>query len=288
MRKKLLITAIVSLFLLSFTNDKPAYTLFTDNGKDVKFSEMITDLATADFVFIGELHNNPISHWLELEITKEIYKIKKQNTILGAEMFETDDQLIIDEYLTNVYPENKFEPELKLWPNYKTDYKPLLNFAKDSSLSFIATNIPRRYASVVFKSGFEGLENLTGEAKKYIAPLPIKYDKDLDCYKDMMNMGGMPAHANENLPKSQAIKDATMANFINLNWKDGKTFIHYNGSYHSDKYQGIVWYLKKYNKKAKIKTITTVLQSDLSKLNDEYKKQADYIIVVDENMTGTY
>ncbi len=288
MRKKLLITAIVSLFLLSFTNDKPAYTLFTDNGKDVKFSEMITDLATADFVFIGELHNNPISHWLELEITKEIYKIKKQNTILGAEMFETDDQLVIDEYLTNVYPENKFEPELKLWPNYNTDYKPLLNFAKDSSLSFIATNIPRRYASVVFKSGFEGLENLTGEAKKYIAPLPIKYDKDLDCYKDMMNMGGMPALANENLPKSQAIKDATMANFINLNWKDGKTFIHYNGSYHSDKYQGIVWYLKKYNKKAKIKTITTVLQSDLSKLNDEYKKQADYIIVVDENMTGTY
>jgi len=286
--KKRLLFFIIMAVLMSFTYDKPAYKLYTGKGKKIKYSEMITNLAKADFVFIGELHNNPIAHWMELEITKDIYAIKKENTILGAEMFEADNQLIIDEYLTSVYSSKKFEPEMKLWPNYSTDYKPLLNFAKDSNISFIATNIPRRYASLTYKEGFEGLEKLTGEAKKYIAPLPIKYDKNLDCYKSMMQMDGMGAHVNKNLPKSQAIKDATMAYFTNKNWKKGQTFIHYNGSYHSDNHQGIVWYLKKYNKKAKIKTVTTVSQKDLSILDNKYKKQADYIIVVDENMTTTY
>ena len=273
---------------MSFTYDKPAYKLYTGKGKEIKYSEMIIDLAQTEFIFIGEIHNNPISHWLELEITKNIYSIKKQNTILGAEMFETDNQLIIDEYLTNVYSEKKFEKEIKLWQNYYTDYKPLLNFAKDSNINFIATNIPRRYASVVYNDGFKGLKKLTGKAQEYIAPLPIKFDKKLECYKNMLNMGGLSAHSKKYLAQSQAIKDATMAYFINKNREKGTVFIHYNGSYHSDNYQGIVWYLKKYNKKAKIKTITTVIQSDLSKLKKEYEKIADYIIVVDENMTTTY
>ena len=288
MKKKLFFTIIIAAVLMSFTYDKPAYKLYNSKGDEVKYADMIEDLSDADFVFIGELHNNPIAHWMEFEITRGIYSLKKEKTILGAEMFEADDQLIINEYLNNDYPAKKFEPEMKLWPNYSTDYKPLLDFAKDNKIEFIATNIPRRYASVTYKNGFEGLDKLSDEAKKYMAPLPIEYDKDLDCYKSMMQMGGMGAHVNENLPKSQAMKDATMAYFTNKNWEKGQTFIHYNGSYHSDNYQGIVWYLKKYNKKAKIKTVTTVSQKDLSKLDDDYKKQADYIIVVDENMTTTY
>ena len=69
-----------------------------------------------------------------------------------------------------------FEKESKIWDNYKTDYSPLVEFAKDSSLMFVATNIPRRYASIVYGKGFEGLENLEPEAKGYIAPLPVEYD----------------------------------------------------------------------------------------------------------------
>ncbi len=286
--KKIILVLTVFLSITMYSQNKPAYKLFDKNGKEVSYDKMIKDLSKANFVFIGELHNNPISHWMELEITKSISKAKDGNIIQGAEMFEADDQLIINEYLEGLYPHKKFEPEMKLWPNYKTDYKPLLDFAKANKNKFIATNIPRRYASVVYKLGFEGLDKLTKEAKNYIAPLPIKYDKNLDCYKAMMNMGGMPAHANENLPKSQAAKDATMAYFINKNYEKGKTFIHYEGSYHSDNYQGIVWYLKNVYNRKNIKTVSTVTQSDLSKLNDDSKNIADYIIVVQEDMTTTY
>ncbi|MEA1886224.1 MAG: ChaN family lipoprotein [Bacteroidota bacterium] len=285
-----LLFIFVTLLISGFKSDKPAYRLYDSEGNNTTYDELIKEATEADIVFYGELHNDPVSHWLELELTRDIYEYKGDSLILGAEMFERDDQLIINEYLDKLYEANKFEPEAKLWKNYKTDYKPLLDFARQKNLRFIATNIPRRYASMVSRSGFEILDSLSKEAKKYIAPLPIKYDPDLKCYKDMINMGGKQAmpHASENLPKAQAIKDATMAYSILQNWEKGKTFIHYNGSYHSSNFQGIVWYLLQSKPDLKIVTIETVLQEDISKLEEEYLGIASYIVCVPESMTKTY
>jgi len=154
---------------------------------------------------------------------------------------------------------------------------------------FVASNIPRRYASVVASGGFEGLQKLSPEALKYIAPLPVKYDPELPCYKDMLSMEGGPmGHSNENLPKAQAIKDATMAISIVNCRKKGQSVIHYNGSYHSDRHMGIIWYLNKYDPSIKVATITTVLQDDIDKMDEESNGMADFVIVVPSSMTRTY
>jgi uncharacterized iron-regulated protein len=273
---------------MSFTGDKAAYKLFNKKGEQTSYEMLIKKIKDADIVFFGESHNNPISHWLELEVTKDFYKLKNGKLVLGAEMFESDNQLIIDEYLAKKYAAKKFEAECRLWPNYSTDYKPLINFALNNNIPFIATNIPRRYASIVYKKGFEGLDDLSTEAKEYIAPLPIFYDAEQDAYKSMREMSGMPAHMTVNLPKAQAIKDATMAYFIHKNLKKGNAFLHYNGSYHSDKFQGIIYYLRRLNPNLKIVTITSVSQEDIEVLSDENKKLADFIIAIDEDMTTTY
>ena len=279
----------LAITMLSFKADKPAYELFNGNGKKVEYSRLIKDALEADVIFYGELHNDPISHWLELEITRDLYKIKGKKLVLGAEMFERDDQLIINEYLDSLYESSKFEPEVKLWKNYKTDYKPLLEFARENQLKFIATNIPRRYASMVSRSGFEVLDSLADDAKKFIAPLPVQYDPELKGYKDMLNMGGgNMEHANTNLPKAQAIKDATMAFSILENLKEGDLFVHYNGSYHSSNFEGIIWYLQQANPDLKIITVETVLQEDISELEEENKGIASFIVCVPETMTKTY
>jgi len=286
MKTKILI--ILTAILMSFTTDKPAYKLFNKDAKSVKYSKMLKALSKADIVFFGELHNNPISHWMELEVTKDLAKLNSNGLTLGAEMFEADNQLIINEYLQGIIAKKKFEAEVRKWPNYDTDYKPLMTFAKENNYKFIATNIPRRYASVVFSKGFKGLEKLSKEAKSYIAPLPIAYDENVKCYADMIEMGKKMGHGTPQFPQSQAIKDATMAYFILKNIEDGKIFIHYNGSYHSDNHEGIVWHLKKANPNLKIVTITTVEQKDIDKLSGENKNLANYIFVVSESMTKTY
>ena len=279
---------ILLAVVFGFTADKPAYLLYAKDGKQVEYQKMIEAVSSADIVFFGELHNNPISHWLQFELSKDVISAKEGKVTLGAEMFESDNQIIIDEFLSGMIQEKKFEAECRLWPNYQTDYKPLLKLAEEHKIPFIATNIPRRYASVVYKKGFEGLENLSAEAKKYIAPLPMQYNPEQDAYKTMAQMEGMPAHMTVNLPKAQAAKDATMAHFINKNLKKDNTFIHYEGAYHSDKYQGIIYYLNQYHPGLKIVTITTVSSSDVFKISDEEKALADFIIVVDENMTSTH
>ena len=233
----------------------------------------------------GELHNNPIAHWLQLETTRELGK--KKELILGAEMIEADNQNELDLYLSDSINAHEFDSLARLWPNFKTDYKPLVDYAKEKDLPFIATNIPRRYAVKVHKEGgFKALNNLSVKEKSWIAPLPIDFDPEVPSYKAMAQM--MTSHGTPNLLRAQAIKDATMAHFILKNHKPGKTFMHYNGAYHSNDYEGILWYVKKQKPSLTIGTITTVSQEDVHKLKKENKGKADYIIVVDEDMTTTY
>lgn len=284
----IILLAIISLNLSS--QDMPVYQIFDKDGEQVSYQSMIKSLEMADITLFGELHNNPVSHWMEYEVTASLYKRHAGALILGAEMFEADQQMLLDEYLSGLVPERKFEADARLWSNYATDYKPLLNFAKDNELEFVATNIPRRYASIVFKGGFEALHALSDFAKSTIAPLPVKYDPELPGYKAMLNMGGrgMPAQANQNLPKAQAIKDATMAHFIDQFMRAESKFIHYHGAYHSDNFEGIMWYLQALNPNYNIKTISTVIQSDVSILEEANQGIADYVIVVDEHLTNSY
>ncbi len=286
--KKIFLLSIAIITLLSMKNDKPAYRLFDQNGKNTSYKDLLKEASQADIVFFGELHNNPICHWLEYELTADLYSIRGKNLILGAEMFESDNQLIVNEYLAGLIKEKNFEAEARLWPNYKTDYKPLLNFARDSSIAFIATNIPRRYAAMINKSGFEALNTLDKNAYPFIAPLPLKYDSTLSCYADMYKMmGDSPSHATRNIACAQDSKDATMAYFILKNFTKGKTFLHFNGSYHSDRFQSIIWHLKQADPTLKIVTISSVEQKDMDDLKKESEGLANFIIVVSESMTKT-
>ena len=286
----------ILLFLLLFaagnyvTAAKPAYRIFDAAGDSVSYQQMLDQLLTEDIVFFGELHNNPIAHWLQLELTRDMHSASRRTLVLGAEMFEADDQLIVDEYLKGYYKESNFKEEVKLWDNYKTDYRPLLEFAREKELGFVATNVPRRYASMVSRGGFEALEKLSDQAKGYIAPLPVPYDPDLPGYQKMLRMAHMPGgKANkENLPRAQAVKDATMAHFILKNWDEEVLFLHYNGTYHSNNHEGIVWYIEQYAPGTDVGTIATVQQSQLEQLSEDHQDLADFILVVDEDMTTTY
>jgi uncharacterized iron-regulated protein len=284
MKRLIFVIFFLLTFIIGFSQEKKAYQLFNKKGKKVDYSKLLKAAEKAQVVLFGEYHNNAISHWLELELTKDL--AAKKSVILGAEMLEADNQKQLNQYLREEINQKQLDSTARLWPNYKTDYKPLVDFAKDNKLSFIATNIPRRFASIVSKKGFEGLETLTPEEKLWIAPLPIAFDSNLPGYVNMMKMMG--DHASPNMPKAQAIKDATMAYFIQKNLKTDTVFIHYNGTYHSDNFEGIGWYLKKYVSDIEIITIGTIEQNDLEKIMAEEYNKADYILVIDEDVTKTH
>lgn len=277
----------LSMFLLSqtaFSQSKPAYVLYSAKGKKASYDKMLRQLSKADIVLFGESHNNPICHWLQLELVRDLHAQGKLE--IGAEMFERDNEAALAQYMADEISDSDLSDEVRLWRNYKTDYKPIVEFAKEVGIPFVSTNIPRRYASMVYQEGFEVLDTFTEEEKSWIVPLPIAYDPELPGYKNMLTM--IPGHGGENFPKAQAIKDATMAHFILENHQAGNLFFHLNGSYHSDNHEGIVWYLQQKQPDLKIVTITTVSQEDPTNLEEEYEGRADFILCIPERMTKTY
>ena len=284
MKKYLLFILLLLTTVIASAQQKPAYVLYNAEGKKISYNKMIKQLAKKDIVLFGEFHNNAISHWLELALAKDLSE--KRNLIFGAEMFEADNQQALNNYLAGKITAKGLDSAARLWNNYKTDYAPIVNFAKEKNAAFIATNIPRRYASLVSKKGFEALDTLTALEKTWMAPLPMDYDAQLPGYIKMIEMMG--GHGGPNMPKAQATKDATMAYFILQNFKPGYLFMHYNGSFHSDNYDGINWYLKRKQPNLKYATITTVSQKNIKELLAENKGKADYIICVDEDMTNTF
>ena len=252
--------------------------------KKTSYAKLLRAAAQNEVVLFGEYHDNSVVHWLELELAKDL--AAKTSLTLGAEMLEADNQSQVNAYLADKITQKELDSTARLWPNYKTDYQPLVELAKLNSLPFIATNIPRKYASLVYKKGLEALLELPDQEKAWMAPLPIFYDANLPGYANMLaEMGG---HGGENLPKAQAIKDATMAYFIAKNRKTNELFLHFNGSYHSDNFEGIGFYLKRALPELKLITISTVTQADLNALAPENLSKADFILVIDEDVVKTY
>lgn len=284
MKKLLLVVLLPLLTLTLLAQQKPAYIIYNAKGKKVSYKKMLKTVLQKDIVLFGETHNNAIAHWLQLELTKDCGA--QRQLVLGAEMFEQDNQAALDAYLQGKINAKQLDSQARLWKNYPTDYAPLVNYAKEKKFPFAATNIPRRYASMVAKGGFEVLDTIPAQAKAWMAPLPMAYDSTLPGYVNMVKMMG--GHGGANLPKAQASKDATMAHFILKYYTPGSLFIHYNGSYHSENYEGIGWYLRQQKPDLKYGTITIVSQGDMKSLLTENKGKADFIICVDEDMTNTY
>lgn len=288
--KKFITILSIALSLSANATDMAAYRLFDNNGKEVSFEDMTDSLAKADVVFIGENHNCPISHWMEYKITEALHSVHGDRLVLGEEMMESDNQVILDEYMKRLIPFDRFEAEARLWDNFSTDYYPVVYYAKDNGLRFVATNVPRRYAAAVNENGLSCLEALSDEAKTWLPPLPIPFeynaDENNEKFGAMMMLSRRTPEEMQRLAEAQAIKDATMAWFIAGNLTG--PFIHINGSYHSDGRSGIIPYLNHYKPGLKITTVTSVRQEDITSLDPDNINRADYYIVVPESMTTTY
>jgi len=294
MIKKLLFLLLLPLLAFAPAGERPAYRLFTAQGQPADYDQMLTQLVQADVVLFGEQHNDPIAHWLELQVAKDLAQAKGPGKlVLGLEMFERDVQPLVASYAAGTLADSAFERQSRPWPNYATDYRPLLQFARNQHIAVVGTNAPRRYAQQVARGSLTALDALPANEKSYLAPLPLKVDFELPGYKKMADMfGDATAHGGgggRTIIQAQALKDATMAYTIRRSLGPGQTLLHLNGAYHSDNHDGIVAYLRADGKKPlRVQTLSVVTQSQLQQLDPTNMNVADYLIVVPEDMTKTY
>ncbi len=254
-----------------------AYRIFTGAGRPASMDDIVAAMGGVQVVFVGETHDDPTGHMLELELLRratEVYAAPAQGgggtrpLALSLEFFERDVQLPLDEYLAGLIPESSFLADSRPWTRYRTDYRPLVELAKEHHLPVIAANAPRRYVTMVARHGRDALGQLGPEARGYLPPLP--YGTASPAYRDqwiatiseVMQQEGMKcgvpvAHAAApvgshgemgNQLDSQVLWDATMAHSIAEYLKAHKDglVLHMVGGFHVERGTGIPEQLKAY------------------------------------------
>jgi uncharacterized iron-regulated protein len=282
---------------------------------DKKFSDfeaMLAEIARADVAFVGEQHNDPATHRIERAILEGLAR-RRGNVIVALEMFERDTQASLDEYLAGRLDEEDFLKGARAWPNYSTDYRPLVEFARAHRWKVIASNIPRRIAAQVSREGLNAARPDSETERKLIAaeiscPMDDYFKRFADAMGSMKGHGdphsGAPRQEGdkeaekkreearrsmlERLYYAQCVKDETMAESIaagaaQANAQDAAQsrplVVHFNGAFHSDYRFGTASRTVRRLPKANVKVISVIPVENLDAINpDEYRKRGDYVI----------
>ena len=279
MMKHCILVLFTILLCTQLYAQQDSINIYNQRGEEQTIEDIFQALNGKTHVFYGELHGVAGAQRMELRLLQACDSLFSGRVTLGMEMFEADVQPIVDEYLNDIINKRSFENEARIWTNYDRDYRPLVAYAKEKNIKVVASNIPRRYANMVYHRGAAALDSLTDWAQAFVAPLPLHIDTNLRSYQEISVMA--QGHNPENMVTSQAVKDATMAHFILKHTQPDYLFFHINGAYHSDFREGIVYYLQKEIVPEHILTITTVKAKDFDKDKASALAKADFVVVVD-------
>jgi uncharacterized iron-regulated protein len=267
------------------------YKIFsTATQKTATVADIINNMAKADVLFFGEEHNDSTGHLLELELFKQLAQQYPGKTALSMEMFTTDCQLVLNEYLNGFIREKNLVSDARTWPNYK-DYRPLVEQAKQSQIPVVAANAPSRYTNMVTRNGLNSLQQLDAQARGYLPPLPIDTATGPYYDKFVKIMGGHAAMAGMQIYQSQNLWDATMGWSIAQFYKKHTDFkiMQINGGFHSEEKMGAVAQLKKYAPKARVITIGAYADESFDNPDwAKFSKLADYIILTDAKLPKSF
>lgn len=257
--------------------------------KSISIDDIVADMEQADVLFFGEDHNDSLGHYLEALLFRKLHSKYPLKTALSLEMFHTDVQPELDEYLAGVISEKNFIKESRAWGNYK-DYRPLIEYAKQNRLKVIAANAATRYSNAVTQGGLKVLENFPKTSFNFLPPLPIDTAQGRYYEKFTETLGGH-SMGSMKIYQTQNLWDATMAWSINkfIKANRGIKVFQLNGRFHSDEKLGTLAKLQQLNPKLKILNISSF--SDESFINpnwEKFKNLGDYIIITDPKIKRSY
>jgi uncharacterized iron-regulated protein len=292
---------IFSFLLLNFSvfcqdSMSAHYKIYDTRSKQIiTIDKIVTDMADTDVLFFGEEHNDSAAHYLENKIFRALHAQYANKIVLSMEMFETDGQLTLNEYLQGFINEDRFARDIRLWSNYK-DYRPMIEYAKQNKIPVIAANPPRRYVNLVSRRGMKSLDSLSKNAKKLLPALP--YDTLMGRYREkfMDVMKESPGGGNPNIYYSQSLWDAGMSYSIYKFLKNNKNkkIFHCVGGFHTEEKLGTAAQLKMRNKK--LKNLNIACFSDAFFNNpdpmaigwEKFSSRGDYIILTNPDLKKTF
>ena len=292
---QLILAIFITMSFCLFTSAQIAYSedhfrVYDSKGNPATIEQIIEAIGENEAVFLGEQHDDAVAHAIQFEIFKRVVAeyASKRRIGLTLEMFERDVQTVIDEYVAGQISENHFMLSSRPWGNYKTDYRPLVELAKEKKLSVVAANAPRRYVNMVSRGGRDVLNVLSKTAKGWLPPLPFADPSPAYSAKFKALMGPS-AEAQMGIDKilmSQSLWDASMAYRVAEFLKANKNSlaVHLNGAFHTESRLGTVEHFLKYRPKGKALVVTMRYEDDFKTFDkSKHTDIGDFVILTDAN-----
>lgn len=253
----------------------------------INLIDLATKLEDKDVIFIGEFHANQSAHLFQMELLHALYQ-KRSEQVLSMEMFERDQQTILNRYLDGEIGEKYLINEAPTWPNYSGSYRPMIEFAKEHFIPVIAANAPGDIVRCIGEYGEEYINRLPTEQRGFVAKNAFlndqTYQKKFDQFMTQMRHGKMDEERIAASYAAQLIRDNTMAESIldALNTNPNAQVVHLNGSFHSAQHLGTVAMLKQRRPDLNIAVITPIRAQTPQKPNwtKEDLKQGDFIYLL--------
>jgi uncharacterized iron-regulated protein len=273
--------------------DTSDYRLYqVSEGRFVTLEDLAADLAGADVLFFGEFHDDQTVHRVQQELFTRVGEARDRALVLGLEMFERDVQPVLDGYVSGEIEEEEFLEQARPWPNYRTDYRPLVEMARDRGGQVVGTNMPQALATGIARAGLTSLEGLSpGERATAAAEIECPADEYFERFMEAIGGAAESAHgaASDTDPmmqrvfEAQCARDETMAEAIAPLIRPDAFVFHVNGSFHTDHYLGIVPRLLRREPEARVRIVATVQVEDLANpAVEEHSDRADYVLFTRE------
>ncbi|MCC6931095.1 MAG: ChaN family lipoprotein [Gemmatimonadaceae bacterium] len=265
-------------------------------GRDVGLEGVLQRAAGADVVFLGEQHDDPATHRVELSILAALGSGARP-VVLSLEMFERDVQRVLDDYLAGKISEGEFLAKSRPWERYTTDYRGMVELARARGWTVVASNVPRRHATAVSRKGLAAIDSLPAAERGQVARELIcprnddYYTRFADTMKGHSAGGGPPTAADSAMMRSmtdrfyeaQCVKDETMAESIVAALaaapKDALVF-HVDGAFHSDYGLGTAARVRRRNPGARVLVLSAVPVDTVAQANAApFAKRGDIVIL---------
>lgn len=293
MRSLLIVSILILISSLATAGE--AFRVFTGSGEPSTMEAVTERAEGAEVVFVGEGHDDPTAHAFELEILRRL--AASGPVVLSLEMFETDVQQVLDEYLARWISEEHLEKSGRAWKNYKTDYRPMVEFARTEKIPVVAANAPRRYVNRVSREGPASLAALPPAALQWLPPLPYGEAAEAYAAKFLKLMEGTRERASAE-PKvnpahvlaAQSLWDASMAYSIAQTRMrhPAARILHVNGSFHTEERLGILHHLARYRPSTQSLVVTVKSTESFPNWDPKLQGAGDFVIVADPSLLRSY
>ena len=236
-------------------------------------ADLIDAAAAADFVLIGERHDNRDHHRLQARIVRSLQRDARQPRAVAFEMIGTDRQLDLVEHLDR-HPGDAAGLGAAVgwasngWPEWAL-YEPIARAALSNGAQIVAADLNEDQKHAVFGQGAQALRASFVRRTGLDRDLPAALTSDLQDELHEAHCGQAPPQVLSGMYQVQRARDAMMADRLAAaSGKAGGILIAGNGHVRNDR--GVPWYLARLEPEARTLSIGLVeVQDDLRRLPDD-------------------